>query len=52
VVEIIVDKNRKGPSRDWLKFVKTHVAKQHIRQHLNTQKKNWLSTILPMPLKK
>ncbi len=52
VVEVIVDKNRKGPSRDWLKFVKTHVAKSRIRQYLNTQKKNWLATILPMPLKK
>ncbi|MCX6781534.1 MAG: RelA/SpoT family protein [Candidatus Magasanikbacteria bacterium] len=52
VVEVIVDKNRKGPSRDWLKFVKTHVAKQHIRQYFNTQKKHWLATILPMPLKK
>lgn len=52
VVEVIVDKNRKGPSRDWLKFVKTHVAKSHIKQYLNTQKKNWLATILPMPLKK
>ena len=31
VVEIITDKNRKGPSRDWLKFVKTGVAKSRIR---------------------
>lgn len=31
MVEIIVDKNRKGPSRDWLKFVKTNMARYKIR---------------------
>lgn len=34
VIEIITDKNRKGPSRDWLKFVKTHTAKSHINNYL------------------
>ena len=32
VVEIIVDKKRKAPSKDWLKFVKTHRAKEKIKQ--------------------
>lgn len=48
VVEIITDKNRKGPSPDWLKFVKTHIARSHIK---NGIKKNslstWLKNILP-----
>ncbi|MFH1946601.1 MAG: RelA/SpoT family protein [Candidatus Magasanikbacteria bacterium] len=37
VVEILIDKNRKGPSRDWLKFVKTHTAKTHIKNHFKNQ---------------
>jgi GTP pyrophosphokinase len=35
VVEIVVDKKRTRPSRDWLTFVKTRTAKEHIRQSLN-----------------
>ena len=31
MVEIITDKNRKGPNRDWLKFVKTTAAREHIK---------------------
>lgn len=31
VVEILVDKNRKGPNEEWLKFVKTRTAKTNIR---------------------
>lgn len=31
VVEIITNKNRPSPSRDWLKFVKTNAAKNKIR---------------------
>lgn len=29
--EIIIDKNRKGPNHDWLDFVKTSLAKNHIK---------------------
>ncbi len=34
VVEILTDKNRKGPSIDWLKFVKTSHAKTSIRKYI------------------
>lgn len=34
VVEIVIEKNRKAPSVDWLKFVKTHIARSHIKQQI------------------
>ena len=34
VVEILIEKNRKMPSIDWLKFAKTHIARSHIKQQL------------------
>lgn len=34
MVEIIEDKNRRGPSEDWLKFVQTNAAKQKIKTFL------------------
>lgn len=37
VVEILVDKNRKKPSIDWLKFVKTNTAKNKIKNRLNAK---------------
>lgn len=39
VVEIIIDKNRKSPSSDWLKFVKTNVAKHKIKSRIKNSKK-------------
>ncbi len=33
LVEIIIEKNRKGPNKDWLKFVQTNRAKNKIRQY-------------------
>lgn len=32
MVEIVTEKNRKGPNRDWLKFARTHRAKEKIKQ--------------------
>jgi len=34
VLEILTSKDRKSPNVDWLKFVKTAVAKSHIRKEL------------------
>lgn len=42
VVEIILDKNRKGPSPDWLKSIKTHMARSRIKTKLKEQKGHWL----------
>lgn len=33
MVEIVIDKSRKGPNYEWLKFVRTKRAKDRIRQH-------------------
>lgn len=54
VVEILIDKNRKGPSSDWLKFVKTNSARDHIKTFAKHSIASWLKTkILPekMPTK-
>jgi GTP pyrophosphokinase len=47
VVEVITSKDRKGPSPDWMKTVKTHAAKMHIKNKLNKTKLQWLKSILP-----
>ena len=39
MAEIITDKNRKSPNRDWLKFVKTRAAKDKIKS--NTKRGIW-----------
>lgn len=40
VVEILTNKDRKNPNADWLKFVKTSVAKSHIRRELRKDGQN------------
>lgn len=51
VVDIITDKNRKGPSPDWLNFVKTHAAKSHIKSALNNSKVNWIKDLFEKKVK-
>ncbi|MBU1038943.1 RelA/SpoT family protein [Patescibacteria group bacterium] len=43
LVEIIVDKNRGGPSEDWLKFIKTNQAKNHIKSYYKKKRRNFLN---------
>ncbi|QQS21332.1 MAG: bifunctional (p)ppGpp synthetase/guanosine-3',5'-bis(diphosphate) 3'-pyrophosphohydrolase [Candidatus Moraniibacteriota bacterium] len=40
VIEIRTDKDRKLPNRDWLRFVKTSIAKSHIQKQL--RREGWL----------
>ena len=49
VVEIIIDKNRRGPNPDWLKFVKTHHAREHIRGAAKHGMKSWFNFMMPKP---
>jgi len=47
VVEIITEKNRKGPNSDWLDFVKTHTARTHIKLFQKQERlPSWLKTVL------
>ncbi len=45
VVEIVVDKNRKHPSEEWLKFTKTHQAQDHIKTALNKEKRSLIERL-------
>lgn len=40
VIEILTDKNRKGPNIDWLKFIKTSHAKNSIRKYIKNSKQS------------
>ena len=46
VVEIFTDKNRQGPSADWLDFVKTNTAQNHVRQWFKRNQKSRLQKLL------
>lgn len=47
VIEIIVDKSKKGPSSDWIKFVKTNHAKSCIKQYSKRSLTDWIKMALP-----
>lgn len=47
VIEIMVDKSRKGPNPDWLKFVKTRYARSKIRQQAQVSLKSWIKGFMP-----
>lgn len=46
IIEIITDKNRKGPNPDWLKFAKTHHARSKIRDATRSNVRRWLTGML------
>ncbi|MBI4457792.1 bifunctional (p)ppGpp synthetase/guanosine-3',5'-bis(diphosphate) 3'-pyrophosphohydrolase [Candidatus Uhrbacteria bacterium] len=45
--DVITDKNRKGPSADWLTFVKTHHARSQIRSQTKAKLTDWMKNIGP-----
>ncbi|MDP3794026.1 MAG: TGS domain-containing protein, partial [Candidatus Uhrbacteria bacterium] len=47
MVEILVDKSRKGPNPDWIKFVKTRHARIKVRQYARSKIASWIKGILP-----
>ena len=51
IVEIITDKNRKGPNPDWLKFAKTHHARTKIKEETKRSLRGWFTGMLARPSK-
>jgi GTP pyrophosphokinase len=47
LVEIIIEKNRQFPSRDWLKFAKTKRARDLIRQHARKSTLENIKRLIP-----
>jgi GTP pyrophosphokinase len=46
IVEIITDKNRRGPNPDWLKFAKTRQAREKIKDATSRTVKGWIAGVL------
>lgn len=42
MVEIITDKNRAGPTEDWLEFIKTNMAKTHVKSYVKKKRSKLL----------
>ncbi len=47
ICTIVVNKNRKAPSIDWMKFAKTRHAREKIREHAKRLLPTWLQAVLP-----
>ena len=47
MVEIMVDKSRKGPNPDWIKFVRTRHAKAEVRQFARSKIASWIKGMFP-----
>lgn len=43
---IVIDKKRKGPNPEWLKFVKTHHAQSKIRAATRNRVKQWIDVMM------
>lgn len=52
IVEIVTEKNRKGPSPDWLKFAKTRNAKAKVRQYARASLASWIKDVIPVGIRK
>ncbi len=52
VVRITVDKNRKGPSTDWLRFVKTRMARERIKACARSPLSDFIKAFVPGKKKK
>lgn len=52
LVEIITDKNRRGPNPDWMKFVRTQNARTKIREATKRSVRGWFSAVLSRGPKK
>jgi GTP pyrophosphokinase len=46
IVEIITEKNRKGPNPDWMKFARTRHARKKIRDATRGTVKGWFADVL------
>ena len=46
VVEIVTDKNRRGPNADWLKYVRTRHARNKIKDATRFSVRGWLSSVV------
>jgi len=42
----LVDKNRKGPNPDWLKFVKSSTARIHIKAETKAEREGFLNKLI------